>query len=99
LFSLVPDFQQTTVFNQEEMKVAVGILGATGTVGQRFIELLQIHPIFYVKALGASERSAGKPFKEACNWKMTTEIPSEIAEKEGAFLRLTSQVNRYQLDY
>jgi aspartate-semialdehyde dehydrogenase len=63
--------------------IAIGILGATGTVGQRFIELLEKHPIFYVKALGASERSAGKPFKEACNWKMTTEIPKGIAEKEG----------------
>jgi aspartate-semialdehyde dehydrogenase len=59
-------------------RIAVGILGATGTVGQRFIELLRSHPIFFVKALGASTRSAGKSYREACNWKMTTPIPDEI---------------------
>lgn len=67
----------------EQKKIAVGILGATGTVGQRFIELLQNHPFFYVHALGASERSAGKSYKEACNWKMTIEIPEKIAEMTG----------------
>ena len=67
-------------------QIAVGILGATGTVGQRFIELLQSHPNFYVKALGASERSAGKLYKEACNWKMTCEIPNEVAAKEGKMI-------------
>lgn len=63
-------------------RVSVGVLGATGTVGQRFIELLENHPIFYVKAVGASERSAGKSYKAACNWKMTSEIPLSIADKE-----------------
>jgi aspartate-semialdehyde dehydrogenase len=63
-------------------KLGVGILGATGTVGQRFIELLQNHPLFYVKALGASERSAGKPYIEACVWKMTTSIPADIAQMQ-----------------
>jgi aspartate-semialdehyde dehydrogenase len=62
-----------------ERKIAVGILGATGTVGQRFIELLNTHPIFYVKAVGASPRSVGKSYEEACNWKMTSSIPASIA--------------------
>ncbi|KAJ3305864.1 hypothetical protein HDV03_000973 [Kappamyces sp. JEL0829] len=71
-------------------KIAVGILGATGTVGQRFIELLADHPNFYVAALGASERSAGKEYKEACNWKMTTRIPKAIAGLKGNELCLTA---------
>jgi aspartate-semialdehyde dehydrogenase len=61
------------------MSIAVGILGATGTVGQRFIELLDNHPLFYVKAIGASERSSGKTYKEACTWKMTVPIPAKVA--------------------
>jgi aspartate-semialdehyde dehydrogenase len=63
-----------------DSKLPVGILGATGTVGQRFIELLQDHPLFYIKAIGASSRSAGKSFSEACNWKMTTPIPENISK-------------------
>jgi aspartate-semialdehyde dehydrogenase len=61
-------------------KIAVGILGATGTVGQRFIQLLETHPEFYVEAIGASSRSAGKTYKEACNWKMDTPIPEGIKD-------------------
>jgi aspartate-semialdehyde dehydrogenase len=60
-------------------KLAVGILGATGTVGQRFIELLDKHPQFYVSAIGASERSSGKPYSDACNWKMSSQIPQDIS--------------------
>ncbi|KAJ3274995.1 hypothetical protein HDV01_001501 [Terramyces sp. JEL0728] len=60
-------------------QIGVGILGATGTVGQRFIQLLETHPQFYVKAIGASSRSAGKEYQEAVNWKMTTLIPKSIA--------------------
>ena len=50
-------------------KYRVGILGATGTVGQRFVQLLEGHPQFDVTALAASDRSAGKPYAEACAWK------------------------------
>src|SRR5436190_23190999 len=59
-------------------RYSVGILGATGTVGQRFIQLLQGHPQFEITALAASDRSAGKPFPEACVWKLTGEIPENV---------------------
>ena len=61
------------------MKIPVGILGATGSVGQKFIELLKDHPWFEIKALAASERSAGKTYAEAVNWFMTTPVPDAIA--------------------
>jgi len=56
-------------------KYRVGILGATGTVGQRFIQLLQDHPQFEITALAASDRSAGKPYAEACAWKLAGTVP------------------------
>ena len=56
-------------------KYKVGILGATGTVGQRFIQLLENHPQFEITALAASDRSASKPFAEACAWKLAGSIP------------------------
>ena len=62
------------------LKRKVAILGATGAVGQRFIQLLQRHPWFKVEVLAASERSAGKKYKEACNWLMESNMPSEVAE-------------------
>lgn len=58
----------------------VAILGATGAVGQRFIELLQEHPWFKIEVLAASERSAGKKYKNSCNWIMNSNLPTEIAE-------------------
>lgn len=58
----------------------VGVLGATGAVGQKFIHLLRNHPWFKVVALGASERSAGKTYREAANWIESTEIPENIAD-------------------
>ena len=57
----------------------VGILGATGTVGQRFIQLLSEHPWFEIAWLAASDRSAGKPYAEACRWKLDTPLPPRIA--------------------
>ncbi|KAI8977894.1 aspartate-semialdehyde dehydrogenase [Pilobolus umbonatus] len=60
----------------------VGILGATGTVGQRFILLLSEHPIFTIHALGASSRSAGKAYKDAVKWKQARPIPSKVANLE-----------------
>ena len=61
------------------MKKRVGIVGATGMVGQRFITLLQDHPYFEITALAASERSAGKSYEDAvgARWKMSTPIPKE----------------------
>jgi aspartate-semialdehyde dehydrogenase len=59
-------------------KYAVGILGATGTVGQRFIQLLENHPQFEVTALAASDRSQGKLYSEACAWRLPGEMPSFV---------------------
>ncbi len=61
-------------------KLRVGILGATGSVGQRFVALLSDHPWFTVTALAASEKSAGKYYKDAVNWKMTTPIPNDVGD-------------------
>lgn len=56
----------------------VGILGATGVVGQRFIQLLENHPQFEVSALAASDRSQGKTYAEACAWRLPGEIPDAV---------------------
>tara|TARA_R110002124_G_scaffold149259_5_gene315356 strand:- start:5459 stop:6508 length:1050 start_codon:yes stop_codon:yes gene_type:complete len=58
----------------------VGILGATGAVGQKFIRLLQNHPWFKIEALGASERSVGKKYKQATNWIEDVSLPDYVAE-------------------
>ncbi len=58
----------------------VGILGATGTVGQRFIQLLSGHPWFQITWLAASERSVGKRFADACAWKLDTPLPPRISD-------------------
>lgn len=68
----------STDFHHRE-KIPVAILGATGAVGQRFVELLAKHPWFEIASLAASERSVGKPYKEAVNWLMSTPLPEEIA--------------------
>lgn len=60
-------------------KYRVGILGATGAVGQKFVELLSGHPWFKITALAASERSAGRKYGEAVNWIGSDAIPDEIA--------------------
>ncbi len=61
-------------------KYRVGILGATGTVGQRFCQLLENHPQFEITALAASDRSAGKAFVEACAWKLPGRMPDNVKE-------------------
>ena len=60
-------------------RIPVGILGATGIVGQRFIQLLENHPWFEVAWLAASERSEGKPYGEAARWKLATPVPQRVA--------------------
>ena len=60
--------------------IDVAVLGATGTVGQKFITLLEGHPYFRVSELVASPQSAGKPYAEVCRWKQDTPIPEQIAE-------------------
>src|SRR5882672_558438 len=59
-------------------KFRVGILGATGMVGQRFIQLLENHPQFEITALAASDRSQGKSFQEACTWRLAGEMPAFV---------------------
>jgi aspartate-semialdehyde dehydrogenase len=61
------------------MKRKCGILGATGTVGQRFISLIgDSHPLFTIHALGASPRSVGKLYPDAVNWKLADDIPESV---------------------
>lgn len=60
-------------------KLPVGILGATGVVGQRFIQMLEHHPWFEVAWLAASDRSEGKLYADAARWRLKTAIPSAVA--------------------
>ncbi len=59
--------------------IEVGILGATGMVGQNFISFLQGHPWFDLKWLGASDRSAGKKYKDAMHWNLAGTTPDSVA--------------------
>jgi aspartate-semialdehyde dehydrogenase len=59
-------------------KYRVGILGATGMVGQRFIQLLEHHPQFEITAVAASDRSQGKTYRDACSWRLTGEMPTAV---------------------
>ncbi|MDF1500923.1 MAG: aspartate-semialdehyde dehydrogenase [Anaerolineales bacterium] len=61
-------------------KLPVSILGATGIVGQRFVQGLHDHPWFEIKALVASHSSAGKTYREACSWKIDAPMPAEIGD-------------------
>ncbi|MFO7447899.1 MAG: aspartate-semialdehyde dehydrogenase [Ignavibacteriaceae bacterium] len=61
-----------------ENKIPVGVLGATGSVGQKFIALLADHPWFEITEVAASERSAGKKYKDAANWVLSTPLPEKI---------------------
>ena len=74
---MVVDFE-----NLKNNKLKVGILGATGMVGQRFISLLENHPWFEVVTVAASPRSAGKKYSEAVEgrWKMENPIPAAVAD-------------------
>lgn len=62
------------------MKIPVAILGATGCVGQKFVQLLAEHPWFEIVALCASERSIGKTYAEAVHWLIPTPLPAKIAQ-------------------
>ena len=59
-------------------KIPVAVLGATGTVGQKFAVLLQQHPLFEIHELVASPRSAGKPYTEVCLWKQDIPMPQSL---------------------
>ena len=60
------------------MRIDVGILGATGIVGQHLVRLIERHPWFEVKWVAASERSVGKSYGEATSWRMTTPMPDAV---------------------
>jgi aspartate-semialdehyde dehydrogenase len=61
-------------------RIRAGILGATGTVGQRFVQLLQDHPWFEITALAASAASAGRSYGEVCHWKVSAEMPRTVRD-------------------
>src|SRR5437867_11353291 len=61
--------------------IPVGILGATGMVGQQFIALLANHPWFKVEWLGASQRSEGKAFRDAAAWRLPSALPDAVASR------------------
>jgi aspartate-semialdehyde dehydrogenase len=61
-----------------QQKIPIGILGATGVVGQRFIQMLETHPWFEVAWLAASDRSAGQAYGEAVRWRLKTPIPDRV---------------------
>jgi aspartate-semialdehyde dehydrogenase len=63
-------------------KIPVGILGATGVVGQRFIQMLEHHPWFEVAWLAASDRSEGKTYSDAARWRLKTSIPTAVAKMQ-----------------
>ena len=60
--------------------IRVGILGATGAVGQRFIQLLDANPWFEITDLAASERSVGKSYRTACTWRLSAECPESVRD-------------------
>ncbi len=61
-------------------KIPVGVLGATGTVGQRFVQLLADHPWFEVVVVTGSDRTVGRPFREGVNWKINGDVPDGIGD-------------------
>jgi aspartate-semialdehyde dehydrogenase len=67
------------MFTAMQSKYPIGILGATGMVGQRFIQLLENHPWFEITWLAASDRSSGKKYNDAAKWRLDTPLPERIA--------------------
>jgi aspartate-semialdehyde dehydrogenase len=72
-------FLYTGVSTAMQTKHPIGILGATGMVGQRFIQLLENHPWFEVAWLAASDRSVGRLYADAAKWRLDTQMPERIA--------------------
>jgi aspartate-semialdehyde dehydrogenase len=68
------------VFKAMKNRHPIGILGATGMVGQRYIQLLERHPWFEITWLAASDRSSGKTYGEAAKWRLDTPLPERIAQ-------------------
>ena len=70
--------QSSELANGGAQSKKCGVLGCTGSVGQRFILLLALHPYFKLHAVGASERSAGKKYREAAKWKQAHPMSQEM---------------------
>lgn len=66
------------VSSRRTERIPVAILGATGSVGQRFIQLLERHPWFRVHEVVASDRSAGKSYRAAADWRLETQVPEDV---------------------
>ena len=77
--------------------MGVCVIGATGTVGQRFIQLLERHPWFEVVEVMASDQSAGKPYEEAVGsrWKLPTPIPAAVRRLRVKSPQAPSSVKAY----
>src|SRR6188472_3785322 len=60
--------------------IQVGVLGATGIVGQHFVKFLQGHPWFKLTWIGASDRSAGKKYRDATSWRLEGGMPADVAD-------------------
>ena len=78
-------------------KIPIAILGATGMVGQRMVQLLANHPLFEIGHLAASSRSAGKPYFQACNWRLEGSCPSEISQMKVSLCNPTQLPNDIKL--
>ena len=61
-----------------QTRIPVAVLGATGMVGQRFIELLQGHPWFEIVALAASEQHGGRPYADVARWRLSSDMPASV---------------------
>ena len=62
-----------------QTRIEVGVLGATGMVGQHFVKFLRNHPWFDLTWVGASDRSAGKKYSEATSWRLEGAMPEKVA--------------------
>ena len=78
--SPAPKFEQSGSFPKFPRKFRAGILGATGIVGQRLVQLLGGHPWFQLTAVAASERSSGRKYSEAVNWQLDAPIPEAASD-------------------
>ncbi|MBC7234952.1 MAG: aspartate-semialdehyde dehydrogenase [Chloroflexi bacterium] len=70
----------SSIGQSPERPVRVGILGATGAVGQRFIQLLEANPWFEITAVAASERSVGQRYGDACTWRLSVDCPATVRD-------------------
>jgi aspartate-semialdehyde dehydrogenase len=78
--SSYPISQSQSVAFKPNRPIKVGVLGATGAVGQRFVQLLEGHPWFKVTALGGSDRNIGKKYGQAAQWRLSADVPAYARE-------------------